>query len=97
MNTEKLKDIFEKSKDKYADAKAIGTTYQSIYNIIYKGSICKVDLIERIAKFYNVPVGFFFDEEPKTDSLKSDSSALIESQQRTIENLSETIKILSTK
>ena len=34
-----------------------------MYNIIYKGSICKVDLIERIAKFYGVPVGYFFDEE----------------------------------
>ena len=63
MNTTKLKDLFEKSSDKYADAKAIGTTYQSMYNIIYKGSICKVDLIERIAKFYGVPVGYFFDEE----------------------------------
>ena len=58
MNTTKLKDLFEKSSDKYADAKAIGTTYQSMYNIIYKG-----DLIERIAKFYGVPVGYFFDEE----------------------------------
>lgn len=26
MNTTKLKDLFEKSSDKYADAKAIGTT-----------------------------------------------------------------------
>jgi len=63
MNTFKLKQLFEKSNDKYADSKAIGTTYQTMYNIIYKDSICKVDLLEKIAKFYKVPVGYFFDEE----------------------------------
>jgi len=63
MNIFKLKQLFEKSKDKYADSKAIGTTYQTMYNIIYKDSICKVDLLEKIAKFYKVPVGYFFDDE----------------------------------
>jgi transcriptional regulator with XRE-family HTH domain len=68
MNTSKLKDLFEKSKDKYADSKAIGTTYQTMYNIIYKNSICKVDLLEKIAKFYKVPIGYFFDEDKKTEN-----------------------------
>ena len=63
MNTGKLKELFEKSEDKYADAKRIGTTYQTIYTIIYKGSVCKVDLLQKIASFYKVPVGYFFDEE----------------------------------
>jgi len=63
MNTDKLRVVFEKSNDKYADSKAIGTTYQTMYNIIYRKSICKVDLIEKIANFYKVPVGYFFDEE----------------------------------
>ncbi|WP_231725328.1 hypothetical protein [Prevotella amnii] len=40
----------------------MGTTYQTLYNLIYKGSICKVDLLEKIAAFYRVPVGYFFDE-----------------------------------
>ena len=62
MNIEKLKALFEKSPDKYGDAKQMGTTYQSLYNLIYKGSTCKVDLLERIAAFYRVPVGYFFDE-----------------------------------
>lgn len=35
-----------------------------MYNIIYKGSVCKVDLLQKIASFYKVPVGYFFDEEP---------------------------------
>lgn len=63
MNTENLKVLFEKSDDKYADSQKIGTTYQTMYNIIYKGSICKVDLLQKIASFYKVPVGYFFDEE----------------------------------
>ena len=64
MNTEKLKVLFEKSDDKYADSQKIGTTYQTMYNIIYNGSVCKVDLLQKIASFYKVPVGYFFDEEP---------------------------------
>lgn len=64
MNTEKLKVLFETSDDKYADSQKIGTTYQTMYNIIYKGSVCKVDLLQKIASFYKVPVGYFFDEEP---------------------------------
>lgn len=89
MNVEKLKKLFESSKDKYSDSKAIGTTYQTMYNIIYKGSVCKVDLMERIANFYQVPVGYFFDEEKTpTDPLSSERLlSIIESQQRTIENL----------
>ncbi|MDR1983720.1 MAG: helix-turn-helix domain-containing protein [Prevotellaceae bacterium] len=62
MNIEKLKELWEKSNDKYADAKRIKTTYQTMYNIIYRGSICKVDLLDRISKFFNVPIGYFFDE-----------------------------------
>lgn len=63
MNTDKLRVLFEKSEDKYADAQRIGTTYQSMYNIIYKGSVCKVDLLQKIAAFYKVPIGYFFDED----------------------------------
>lgn len=63
MNIGKLKDLFEKSDDKYADSQKIGTTYQTMYNIIYKGSVCKVDLLQKIATFYHVPVGYFFDED----------------------------------
>lgn len=67
MNIEKLKSLFENSTDKYKVAKEIGTTYQSLYNLIYKGSICKVDLLEKIANYYNVPMGYFFDEVSLTN------------------------------
>lgn len=89
MNIEKLKKLFESSNDKYADSKSIGTTYQTMYNIIYKGSICKVDLIEKIASYYKVPVGYFFEEEEPEKPVSNDRFiSIIESQQRTIENLS---------
>lgn len=62
MNIERLKALWERSTDKYVDAEKIGTTYQTMYNIIYKRRPFKVDLLEKIAKFYHVPVGYFFDE-----------------------------------
>ncbi len=68
MNIEKLKNLFESGGDKYSDSQKIGTTYQTMYNIIYKGSVCKVDLLQKIAAFYKVPVGYFFDEEIPTSS-----------------------------
>ena len=54
----------------------MGTTYQSLYNLIYKGSICKVDLLERIAAFYRVPVGYFFDEVNLTQITASGMQAI---------------------
>ena len=63
MNKEKLRQLYEGCSDKYAAAKAFGSTYQSMYNLLYKdGTTCKVDLLERIASYFNVPVRFFFDE-----------------------------------
>lgn len=62
MNTDKLRKLFEASTDKYGDAKKMGTTYQNIQNIISGKSDPKVSTIEGIAKFYKVPVGYFFDE-----------------------------------
>lgn len=76
MNIEKLKALFEKSKDKYGDAKQMGTTYQTLYNLIYKGSICKVDLLEKIAAFYRVPVGYFFDEVTLTQITASGAQSI---------------------
>ena len=76
MNIEKLKDLFEKSSDKYGAAKEMGTTYQTLYNLIYKGSICKVDLLEKIASFYHVPVGYFFDEVTLTQITASGAQSV---------------------
>ena len=50
MNVGRLKALWESSTDKYGDAEKIGTTYQTMYNIIYKERPFKVDLLEKIAK-----------------------------------------------
>jgi transcriptional regulator with XRE-family HTH domain len=86
MNTEKLRTLFEKSRDKYADSKLIGTTYQTMYNIIYKDSICKIDLLEKIARFYKVPIGYFFDEE-KNDSNSNDLSSELDACKKEVTRL----------
>lgn len=64
MNKEKLRILFEGCTDKYSAAKEFGSTYQSMYNLLYKeGTTCKVDLLERIATYFHVPVSYFFDED----------------------------------
>lgn len=61
MNTDKLRKLFEASTDKYGDARKMGTTYQNVMNILNGGDL-KVSTLEKIARFYHVPVGYFFDE-----------------------------------
>lgn len=62
MNIDKLRVLFEASKNKYSDAEQMGTTYQNMKKLINKGGDMKVSTLEGIAKFYGVPVGYFFDE-----------------------------------
>lgn len=92
MNKEKLKALFEASRDKYADARRMGTTYQTITNVIYRGADIKASTLERIAHFYNVPVGYFFDEA-EADS-KTASQAEIERLKAQMEGLREALSLL---
>lgn len=94
MNTQKLKKLFDASTDKYGDARKMGTTYQTIINII-NGANAKVGTLEKIAQFYGVPVGYFFDEA-EADG-KSSHQAEIENLKGQIKGLKEAIKILRSK
>ena len=70
MNKDKLRALYEACPDKYAAAKEFGTTYQSMYNLLYKeGTTCKVDLLERIATYFHVPVSHFFDEDKEQNAI----------------------------
>lgn len=95
MNVGRLKALWERSTDKYGDAEKIGTTYQTMYNIIYKERPFKVDLLEKIAKFYHVPVGYFFDE--------TDAKGLSEKEKRIVflegkvKAMQETLRIFKDK
>ena len=85
MNVEKLKNLYSSCTDKYGAAQAMGTTYQTLYNIIYKGSVCKVDLLQRIAQYFKVPVGYFFDEDaemPESASPTEDLLSMLEALQK---------------
>lgn len=67
MNKEKLKSLFEQCTDKQRAAKECGMTYQSMYNLLYReNTTCKVESIERIAKFFGKKVGYFFDEDDES-------------------------------
>ncbi len=78
MNKEKLKKLYESCADKYAAAKEFGSTYQSMYNLLYKeGTTCKVDLLERIAAYFHVPVCYFFDDESQNAIANGDSSIAV--------------------
>lgn len=72
MDINRLKALWEQSNDKYGDAKKIGTTYMTMYNIINKQRPFRVDLLEKIAAFYHVPVGYFFDEADEAGTSEKD-------------------------
>ncbi len=95
MNIERLKALWERSSDKYVDAEKIGTTYQTMYNIIYKRRPFKVDLLEKIAKFYHVPIGYFFDEtDAKGVAEKDRRIAFLEGK---VKALQETLRLFRDK
>ena len=61
MNTDKLRKLFESSTNKQDDARKMGITVNAMRKILAGGDM-KVGTLEKIAKFYGVPVGYFFDE-----------------------------------
>lgn len=61
MNAKKLEKLFENCADKRKEARKMGTTYQTILNVI-NGADLRVSTLEGIAKYFNVPIGYFFDE-----------------------------------
>ena len=61
MNIDRLRKLFEKSNNRHDDARKIGVSYETMIKIL-AGRDLKVSTLEKIAKFYDVPVGYFFDE-----------------------------------
>lgn len=91
MNIKKIEKLFEAGKGKYGDAELMGLTYQGIKNII-AGHDTKVSTIEKIAKFYNLPVGYFFDELDKSGRSMVNKSDRRSSKDLEIERLKGQIK-----
>lgn len=55
-------------------AKKLGIPAQNLSKVLKTKDI-KTGLIERLAKIYNMPVGYFFNEEPARIEVKHNSAA----------------------
>ncbi|MDR1343887.1 MAG: helix-turn-helix domain-containing protein [Tannerellaceae bacterium] len=91
MNINKLNELVDKSKlAKQSICERCGFTRPTLDNALAGGDI-KISTLKSLAKFFNVPVGYFFNESDQitTKVLTTEDRLLsiIESQQRTIENL----------
>ncbi|MDR1091094.1 MAG: helix-turn-helix domain-containing protein [Prevotella sp.] len=89
-NLLKIKEIAKEKKVSIKELSAsAGITEQGLQKLIRENST-KVDTLEAIAKKLNVPISVFFSEVPVVECKQSTEDRLlsiIESQQRTIENL----------
>lgn len=94
MNRDRLKQLFDSSQDKRHDARKMGTTAETIRNII-DGADPRASTLEAIAKFYNVPVGYFFDEA-EADG-RSSHEVEVANLKGQIAGLKDAIKILKGK
>ena len=92
-NLLKIRDLLKEKKVSIRElSNAIGITEQGINRLLRENST-KVETLESIAKFLGVSISYFFDEEVVTAPTKNDRLlSIIESQQRTIETLTNKIK-----
>lgn len=90
-NLQKIKQLLREKNISIRDfAKDIGITEQALQLLIRKNST-KIETLELIAQKLNVSITIFFEDVPSNDQVLSVTDRLlsiIESQQRTIENLS---------
>ena len=91
MNIKKIEALFKASNGKYIEAELMGLSYQSIKNIL-EGNDPRVSTIEKIAKHYNLPVGYFFDELDKSGRSMVNKSDRRSSKDLEIERLKGQIK-----
>lgn len=61
MNTDRLRKLYETSTNKHDAAKKMGVSFETLQRML-EGKDCMVSTLEKIAKYYNVPIGYFFDE-----------------------------------
>lgn len=95
MNINRLESLIKKSGySKLAICKQCGFTSPTLDSAL-KGADIKISTLIALAKFFKVPVGYFFDETsssidkdiPTSSPINERLISIIESQQRTIQNL----------
>jgi len=70
MNIEKLRELHESTANKGEMFAKMGIARQSFIDILTKKSSPRVENLEKIAKFFNKPVGYFFDEPDAEETNK---------------------------
>ena len=91
MNRERLKKLVNTCADQRTEARKMGTTYQTLLNVI-NGADLRVSTLEGIAKYFNVPIGYFFDEA--TADGRAAHEVEIANLKGQVKGLKEAIKIL---
>jgi len=86
MNVEKIKKLYESLASKLDNFEKIGIKRQTFYDILTQKTQTKVDNLEKIAVYFNKPVGYFFDE-PDARELEKENIEL----RKDVEKLSEKI------
>lgn len=90
-NLQKIKQLLRDKDISIRDfAKDLGITEQALQLLIRKNST-KIETLELIAQKLNVSISIFFEDFTPCSETRSENDrllAIIESQQRTIENLS---------
>lgn len=99
MNSEKIteliQDALKNNHSKLELAKKIGINRCFFDNFGSTTKSMNVDTLEKIASFFNVKIGYFFDEEEGQDNLHKpihdNEIGIIEQMQLTINSMQETI------
>jgi len=65
MNVEKLKKLYDNLPKKGEFSEKLGINYSYIKKIVSGENNPSVKTLEKIAEYFNVPVSYFFDEEPQ--------------------------------
>ncbi len=72
LNTEKIKDLLDKGDKIAVTAKKIGVNRSYLYDIRNGKTNIGSDLLQKLADYFEVPVGYFFDEENLVDDNSKD-------------------------
>ena len=75
MNTEKIKELYKKEPKRSEIHKRIGMSSSTLFDIMNGNGNPTIDNIEKVAKYFGVPVGYFFDEEQKIITTEADNNS----------------------
>jgi len=96
MNYEKIKKLYESSGKKQDFFEKIDIKQSTFYDILAKRNQIRVENLEKIAKYFDKPVGYFFDE-PDINELNLKHSEIISESLILTEKLNAIHEIIAEK